>query len=369
MHSSTSSSERGIPTGHWPRAALIGVLVALVVMSLWELQVRHMGYAAALNDTHDLWAQQRTELANGHDPERVVAIGSSRMLFDLDLQVYADHFGTQRPIQLSLVGSKPLAVLENLASDERFRGTLLVGVSGGLYFVPQGQPLQNTQDALDHYAKWSPSQHLSNRVGQLLQKRLAFLNSEDLRLGVLLRHAPLTNRPGSMANIPPSLPPYFAPVDEYRQARMWKKCDFESPLAKRIQQLWIPLMTPPPPPPHMTEEEFRAAFVASVQSDLDRTRLAVDRIRGRGGRVVFIRFPSTEGVRAVENKFAPRAAFWDRLIETSGTLGIHFEDYPELSDFRCPEWSHLTSEDASEFSRRLMPILERVLQQLEDHSG
>jgi hypothetical protein len=42
---------------------------------------------------------------------------------------------------------------------------------------------------------------------------------------------------------------------------------------------------------------------------------------------------------------------------------------PELQDFRCPEWSHLTSEDASEFTRRLMPILENVFRQLEDHSG
>jgi hypothetical protein len=74
-------------------------------------------------------------------------------------------------------------------------------------------------------------------------------------------------------------------------------------------------------------------------------------------------------VRDIENKFAPRVAFWDRLIESSGTLGIHFEDYPELQDFRCPEWSHLTSEDASEFTRRLMPILENVFRQLEDHSG
>ena len=110
------------------------------------------------------------------------------------------------------------------------------------------------------------------------------------------------------------------------------------------------------------------SFMASVQSDLDRTREAVARIRGRGGRVVFIRCPSSDGVRDIENKFAPRVAFWDRLIESSGTLGIHFEDYPELREFRCPEWSHLTSEDATEFSRRLMPILERVFLHLTGRS-
>jgi hypothetical protein len=210
---------------------------------------------------------------------------------------------------------------------------------------------------------------LSNRIGQFLQWQLAFLNDEDLKLEVLLRGAGLQDRPASKAHIPPRLPPYFAPLDAHRRARMWNQCTFDSPLAKRIQQIWMPLMTPPPPPPHLTAEQFMAAFQESVQSDLDRTRAAIDRIRGRGGRVVFLRFPSSDGVRDIENKFAPRVAFWDRLIESSGTLGIHFEDYPELQDFRCPEWSHLTSEDASEFTRRLMPILENVFRQLEDHSG
>ena len=37
--------------------------------------------------------------------------------------------------------------------------------------------------------------------------------------------------------LPPSLPPYFAPVDAYRQARMWNQCDFGTPLAKRVQQI------------------------------------------------------------------------------------------------------------------------------------
>ena len=368
MPSSTSSSERSIPRGHWPRAALMGIVLAVLVLSVWEMQVRRMGYGAELNDTKDLWAQTRAEVGNGN-ADRAIAIGSSRMLFDLDLNVYAKHFETERPLQLSLVGSKPLAVLEHVAADNQFRGTLLVGVSGGLYFVPQGEPVARAQEAIHHYERWSPSQRLSNRVGQFLQKRFAFLNNEDLTLEVLLRRTNLANRPGSKPHLAPSGPPYFAPIDEHRQARMWKNCTIDSPLAQRIQQIWLPLMTPPPPPPHMTPEEFKAAFMQSVQSDLDRTRAAVDQIRGRGGRVVFIRFPSSGGVRDIENKFAPRVAFWDRLIESSGTLGIHFEDYPELTGFYCPEWSHLTAEDATEFTRRLMPILERVLQQLEAHSG
>ena len=29
------------------------------------------------------------------------------------------------------------------------------------------------------------------------------------------------------------------------------------------------------------------------------------------------------------------------LLKETGAPGIYFEDFPELADFKCPEWSHL----------------------------
>jgi hypothetical protein len=33
------------------------------------------------------------------------------------------------------------------------------------------------------------------------------------------------------------------------------------------------------------------------------------------------------------------------------------EDFPELADFTCPEWSHLSAGDSVEFTKRLVPHL------------
>ncbi len=41
--------------------------------------------------------------------------------------------------------------------------------------------------------------------------------------------------------------------------------------------------------------------------------------------------------------------------------GIYFEDYPELADFTCPEWSHLSAGDSVEFTKRLVPHLRAAL--------
>jgi hypothetical protein len=368
MPSSTSSSDRSTPQGRWPRALGVALLLAFLVVAGWEMRCRSMGYAPTLNDTGDLWAEARTELSRSA-PDRTVIIGSSRVLFDFDLDVFAEHFGTTKPVQLALPGSKPLQVLEHLAADEAFRGTVLVGVVPGLYFAPQGPPVVNTEAALGRHRNWSPSQRAGHQLGKLAQKSLAFIQQEDLTLNALLKSLPVPVREATKPHLMPELPPYFAGMDDDRRARMWEQCDFDSPLAQRIQQIWIPLFTPPPPPPGVTPEAMMEQFMASVENDLRRTRESVDLIRGRGGRVVFIRCPSTGTLRQMENQFSPRPGFWERILAESAAPGIHFEDHPELSGFDCPEWSHLTAADATAFTRNLMPILERVLDGMDSAAG
>jgi hypothetical protein len=84
-------------------------------------------------------------------------------------------------------------------------------------------------------------------------------------------------------------------------------------------------------------------------------------VRERGGRIVLVRPPSTSILRDLEHKFAPREAFYDRMLAVTNAPGIHFEDHPELASFDCPEWSHLTAEDAVKFTTALMPLLEQAL--------
>jgi hypothetical protein len=336
----------------------VAVVLAALCLGGWEFHWRNHGYAPTLEDTGDLWAETRSRL--GPDPDQTVIIGSSRILFDFDLQAYAKAFGTALPVQLALPGGTPAPILYHIAEETPFRGTLLVGVTPPLYFVPGGFPVERAESAIHRYKNWSPSQRLGNILGKALQKQVAFFN-EDLTLDALLKSLPVPNREGAARNLPPRFPPYFGRVEEGRQVWMWEKCGFGTPLAARIQNIWKPLFTPPPPPPEVTPEEAKERFLAAMEATLERTRRSVETIRGRGGRVVFIRPPSSGWVRDMENTTAPRAGFWDRILAVSGSPGIHFEDYPALSDFACPEWSHLTAGDAVRYSRAVLPILKSVL--------
>lgn len=364
MPSSTSSSSvvvgsefrRSTPGGAWTRSAIVALVILLAVVAVWEVQVRSWGYAPCLNDSSDLWARSRSQVTD--DPDQMVVVGSSRILFDLDLQTCVDSLGVAAPVQLAMPGTNPLPILEDLADNTEFRGILLVGAVPGLWMAPQGMPVDRANGALGRYRNWSPSQKAGLVIGSVLQKRLAFINAEDLTLPILLdKHLVMTNRPGTAANLPPVLPPYFAWPDDHRQNRMWEKCDFGTPLAERIQQIWLPLFTPPPPPPHIPPEEFGKMVQAGFEAHFKRIAAASEKLRARGVRMVWVRPPSSGGLREIEQKTTPREAVYARMVGSSGAPGIHFEDHPELAGFECPEWSHLTARDAVAFTRALMPYV------------
>ncbi|HEY8994333.1 MAG TPA: hypothetical protein VIM71_06720, partial [Lacunisphaera sp.] len=86
----------------------------------------------------------------------------------------------------------------------------------------------------------------------------------------------------------------------------------------------------------------------------------VQKIRARGGKVIFVRFPHAGAVKELEEKMTPREGIWTRLITESGAPAIYYSDHPELI-FDCPEWSHLSASDATEFSKRLVPHLKTAL--------
>ncbi len=358
MPSSTSSFKtyelkRIVPNHHWVLLAMVTVALTVALTLGWELYCRHLGYAPSLNDTEDLWSSRRTLI--DEDPNRTVVIGASRVLFDFNLDVYEKAMG-ERPLQLATVGTNPGAYLQDLADHTEFSGTVIVGVVPSLFFAPGGPPAKSPENHLKRYRGWSPTQRMGHFLGMILERRLSFINQEDLTLKQLLLKLKLPERKKFKAH--PDLPPYFYQVDEERQGSMTDMAENDIVLQKRIQQIWLPLFRPPPSPEGKTREQVDADRDKVVNGILEKTKSRVDKIRSRGGKVIFLRLPSTSELRDIENKYTPRADYWDRILQITAASGIHFEDYTELSGFDCPEWSHLSKQDAAEFTRRLMPLFQ-----------
>jgi hypothetical protein len=85
---------------------------------------------------------------------------------------------------------------------------------------------------------------------------------------------------------------------------------------------------------------------------------SIDKIKERGGQVIFLRPPSSGESREAEKVAYPRQIFWDNLLANTNSTGIYFEDYPEMAHFTCPEWSHLSPKDAIIYTKHLVKALE-----------
>ena len=348
--------ERPIPPAPWRGIAVCITVIVIAATAAWEWHARSLGYAPTINDNEDLWTMARRKV----QPESIVIIGDSRAWYDCDLDEFQKGLG-KRPIQLAMPGTTVYPVLADLAEDKNFHGTIICSVVPHLFFAPPGSPpMERAEKGVKRSHNQTPAQQVSEYFGIWLEEHVAFLKPDDLSLAGLLNQIPIPNRQG--AQVPPIFPPYFATEDRERRARMWEKCaEPGSELAKRIQQIWLPLFSIPPPPSYVPTEVFMEQMKRGIQKRFADVTAAVEKIRARGGKIVFVRFPHSGGLKQLEDKITPRQQTWDPLLQMTKAPGIYYSDYPELSGFECPEWSHLTAGDSVEFSKRLVPHLRQAL--------
>jgi len=335
---------RDIPPQPWNRILLAAVAIALLLLLGWELYWRAYGATPGYRNSDGAWAQQRRRIDAG-EGGKTVLIGSSRVLFDVQLPVWEKLSG-ERPIQLALEGTSPLPILEDLAADPAFTGRLLIGVTPGLFF--SGFALRG--DAVAYYHDQGPSQRSGHWLSaHLLEPWLAFYDP-DFALATVVQRQPWPPRPGLHA-----MPPVrkLAVHDADRNTRMWHKLEADPAYRDAARATWAARFSRPPPP-----MDTPAKAQAVIDAQIARAVVAVRQLRSRGVPVLFVRAPSTGPYYASEQRDFPRALTWDLLLQRTASPGIHFEDYRQLQGYAQPEWSHLSASEADRFTAALVPIVQ-----------
>ncbi len=356
MPSSISSSDsvpgpdfrRDLPTSvPWSLIACAAAVLAVAGIGLRESSLRQSGRQPAISMQPGLWAWQRNLVCEAPQ-DSTVLLGSSRMAYGFDQDEWVRCGGTSRPFMLAWPGGCPRPHLHDMAADKSFRGTLLVGVAPFLFFCNPAFPFPMSAVGQVKLAQsWGPADEVQQRIRFVIEPRASVLLRGDTSLLSVLRHG--LDLPQRDGQITPMRPREFGRCDEHCRMRMFK--GFENRpqdilAVKKMFQAWGPraLLYPPP----------------DVALVLEKVVQDVEAIRRRGGRVIFVRYPSSGWMRDEERALLPRAKSWDRLVSETGCLGIHFEDHEELNGFICPEHSHLTQADAITFTRRLYAIIDQA---------
>jgi hypothetical protein len=340
---------RDIPPQPW-RPIFVGMLLltALLIAS-WEMYWRAYGVAPSYRNSNGQWAQQRRRIDTG-EGGKTVLIGSSRMLFDVQLPVWEKITG-ERPIQLAIEGTSPVPMLEDLAADPDFTGRLLVGVAPQQYFGA----FSYRADVLPYFHRQGPSQRSGNWLSMLLLEPYLAFYDPDFALATVIKRQAWPARPG----LPQRTDVRKLRVSEAdRNTRMWDKVEVDPEYRDLARRIWAQAFGAPP-----SGMETPAKAKALIDAQIDKTVAAVAKLRAHGVKVVFVRLPSTGKFYAYEQKYLPRADTWDLLLQRTGAPGIHFENHLNLQGYEQPDWSHLAPSAVDRFTAALVPLVEDEFRQ------
>lgn len=326
-----------------PKTFFTALALAILLLIPWELYWRDVqGFKPGFDENAELWTRNRA-LVDKLSEEDIVILGSSRGHFDINIHLVDSMTGI-RPVMLAIPGSSPYYIMQDIVEKTDFNGLLILSVAHGLFFSPPfARPAKWVkEERVDFFYKQSPASKFSQWVYMGIDPRLGYL-TEEASYSKLVHFLPFPNR--DSVEHEPIWPPMVV-FDRYRNVRMLESMETDTVMQNRQKAIWKSFKGPPPD----------SATVAGVMQHY--TRLAAQ-FKARGGRLAIICPPVTGYYLEGNRRVFPRDRFWDPLIEATGAVGYHFEDYPEMRAMNPPEWSHLNRREADIYTRMLVSLLRR----------
>lgn len=327
------------------KSAMLTLVIVAGVVFGYEVYLRSQGVQVDYDDGPPLWADKRAK-TNQSPENAIVFIGSSRIKYDLDIPTW-NNLTAVEPIQLAIEGSCPRPALEDLANDPNFKGKLVIDVTEGLFFSNAPPNLESPLKNIKYFHDRTPAQLASFELNKLLESQLVILDKNNYSLNAQLDALELQSRPGVF--MMPIFPMNFGRTTFERQAYMTDSFVANTAEREKVKGIWgffakMAMSAPPTP-----QAEYDAIFKSVTDN--------INKIKARGGEVVFVRTPSSGVYFQGESMGFPRDKFWDRLLKETHCAGIHFKDYPAIANFDCPELSHLKKSDAVLFTKHFFELL------------
>jgi hypothetical protein len=334
---STSNSSERVPAGRWTLIWAMGIVFAIFGMTSIENFWREQGFRPSATDDLDWWAVQRGRVYHHNG---VVLLGTSRMQYGFATDVFRKAEADRPIIQLAIAGGgSPLAVLEDLASDSLFSGTVVCEVPN--WWLRDGA-WDDQREYVEHYHR--TRRQLSREFDAICrQETQAHLVSLNPRLNLERYWLAL------LAGNPVPQPATIQMFADRSGAIDFTRMDIDAYRRRRLAE---------------SDQQRRRSSQVSVSStstddQFNRINGLVQSIQKRGGNVCFVRFPVAPEREAFDEAEWPRRITWDNFAETTSAAMIHYKDVASLQGYRCPDLSHLDRTERGAFTTALINILEK----------
>lgn len=309
----------------------MAIVVSLVFLTCLECFWRLQGHQPAIIDDMRLWSLQRDKV--GTSAHEIVLLGSSRMQTGVSTKTLKELLPTYQIINLSTDGSCANAALRDLAEDEKFSGLVLCDMTAQCLLFGDGTMLGQHAYARYYHRVFNLNNKINRIIANIVQQNLTVVDpylSLQKILGLVLTKRELRQ------------PNYMTTNEDRTRSADYTKTNLALHKAKRIEYIKV---------------HYQKLY-PSIKKDLFFNKVkslenAVNRIQMRGGKVVFIRFPVSGEHWDIDEKYFPKEIYWDLFSRLTDAETIHFKDVKTLSNFDCPDTSHLDFRDKPEFTRQL----------------
>jgi hypothetical protein len=344
--SSTSNSDARIPAASWSKVWILGLVLFATGLAGWECFWRCQGFQRFPKEqsVRD-WALLRKD-ASLQGKEAVVLVGSSRILTDIDTKVFAETTGVQ-PVQLGVSGASPLPVLQSLADDKSFHGTVICDFHEVFVYTSEAAAAGKVQLSPDEFLKaYQGRTFLEDLLptpvevkGKKLLSETFVFQLQELSLSNVIHNA-----------VRGKLPP--KPVDPRSIIRDGISIDISNMQEGDIDRLQKHFEI-------LTMDFIRAGGMSpnKLPEITRKVENMIEQIQHRGGKVILLCLPMSGKLWEINETYFPKKEYWDFLAANTTAQTIHFKDYASLSLYDCPDDSHLSRKDAPAFTKSLIAIL------------
>jgi len=304
----------------------------VAALTAYETGLRAVGFTPSIRDDAGSWSVALDRVRE----DSLLFVGTSRIQADLDPGPWGEVWG-RTPIQLAIAGGSPLPLLEHLARDPSFRGTVILDALPRILFDAGRTREREVRDWLKDSGdiRRSPARMTESRLRSAFASRL-----------VSTRMSPWQFFDRAFIRTDVSRIPYVTMGSDRFMQLDFEKVD----VPRRIDTIESQI-----------REQGQPAVGPAFEKLMRRLVEAVSTIRYRGGRVVLVHLPHEGRIRELEDELYPRAAYWDPMVGRTDAPAIHFADEPDLAESRCPDGSHLDVRDTDAFTRALAGIVQQKL--------
>ncbi len=333
MPSSTSDSSSRIPHSPHTISLITTAILFFAICAAANTFFKSQGFPLNVADNKLFWSTKREHI---YKKNTLVILGSSRAQMGIDPEILKQNFHNHNVVNLAIAATTPYAILEHLSNDINFNGTILLETTAP-NLIPQYDTPPSTSFAdyyNTQYPEMTPSQIVDSKISSYLQTQFTFLSSDITPKTVIASRGFLIRKGGML----------------YSRHR---PCSFPKIKNARLSQNQFAKIKP----------IDNQKFCQKLKTNLNKIH---KKLKDNGAKIILVRMPSTHTSWQNENAKAPKANYWDNISTLTKIPTIHFQDYPQLTHFKCPDGSHLDAKDAPIFTEALSKIIKEKFSNTQD---